>query len=210
MGKFASSGVVVGQTRSSAREQRLQHQKGARVTMGSNSPLSGEGAVGDITIRTMGNIGLRAYVKTNSGWVDLNSMTALDTIEWRDMILVNSWARFNADSPPTHMPPQYCKDTNGFVHFRGSMKDGSSASASVTTLPPGFRPPKDVICAAAISGAQCSVKITSAGVVSVVNGGSTVRQELDGVSFFAWQSPTSGGHGRGVRPDPGSGGHSPG
>jgi len=142
-GRFSSTGIVVGQTRSSRRDQSLQHQKGARVTMGSNAPRSVEGAIGDITIRTLTNKGFRAYVKTNSGWVDINSMTARESVEWIDMILVNSWARFHATSI---IAPQYCKDSNGFVHFRGTMKDGSSATANITTLPPGFRPPKPVIC----------------------------------------------------------------
>ena len=206
-GKFANSGVVVGQTRSSRRDQSLQHQKGAKVTMGSNAPRSGEGAVGDITVRTLTNKGFRAYIKTNSGWVDINSMTARESVEWIDMVLVNSWVRFHATSV---ILPQYCKDSNGFVHFRGTMKDGSSATANITTLPPGFRPPKPVICAGAHDGGQSSFQILADGTVNIENGGDTGRQELDGVSFFAQQGAAKGGGaGSGHTPDPGAGGHAP-
>ena len=209
-GRFASSGVVVGQTRASNREQRLQHQKGARVTMGSNAPRSGEGAIGDITVRTLTNKGLRAYIKTNSGWVDINSMTARDTIEWIDMNLAGDWARYNNDSPPTHTPPQYCKDSNGFVHFRGTMKTTGSVTATVTTLPPSFRPPKPAICAGAHDGGQSSFQILANGTVNIPNGGDATQQELDGVSFFAQQGAVKGGGaGSGHTPDPGAGGHAP-
>ena len=174
---FVSSGIVVGLTPLSNREQRHDHLKGARVTMGFNAPRRGEGAVGDITIRTITNKGLRAYVKTNSGWVDLNTMVAQDRIEWVDMNLIGDWLYYGA----AYTKPQYCKDDNGFVHLRGSAKSGSSVSADITTLPPGFRPPKTVDTAGAISGGQCSVQITGDGVVSVENGGSTSLIALDGV-----------------------------
>ena len=136
-------------------------------------------------------------------------MTVHDTIEWRDMILINSWARKHATN---YITPQYAKDSNGFVHFRGSMAGGTSASHDFTVLPPGFRPPKDIICAAAHDGGQRSVQVEDDGTCSIVNGGDTGQQELDGVSFFAWQSPpiSGGGGGRSSDLDPGEGGPAPG
>ena len=206
MGKFVSSGVAVGQTRLSAREQRLQHQKGSRVTMGFNLPLSGEGAVGDITIRTIGNKGLRAYVKTNSGWVDLNSMTAPDTIEWRDMILAT-----NISHDTAGITPMYGKDSNGFVHLRGFINiGGGTETITITTLPPGYRPAKTVYVPGCHASGVLVYKITNLGVVNAPGNTVSADVSLDGVSFFAWQSPTSSGGGGGFQPDPESGGHAPG
>ena len=90
-GRFASTGVVVGQTPASQWGQRLQNQKGAKVTMGVGVPRQSDGAVGDITVREISNVGLRAYIKTNGGWVDINTMQSADRTQWTDMNLVNSW-----------------------------------------------------------------------------------------------------------------------
>ena len=140
MGKFASTGVIVGQTRSSRRDQSLQHQKGAKVTMGSNAPRSGEGAVGDITVRTLTNKGFRAYIKTNSGWVDLNSMTARESVEWIDINLATNISHDSAG-----ITPRYGKDSNGFVYLRGLINiAGGTETITITTLPSGYRPSKTV------------------------------------------------------------------
>jgi hypothetical protein len=209
MGKFASSGVVVGQTRSSNREQRLQHLKGTKVTMGSNSPRSGEGTIGDITIRTIGNKGFRAYVKTASGWVDLNSMVAPDIIEWRDMILAA-----NISHDTDGIIPQYTRDPNGFVHLRGLFDNSSTVTNTITTLPPGFRPAKTVYVPgvhANSTGGNVVYRITNEGVINAISGAHANKTSLDGVSFFAWQDTSSSGGGSGGHVlDPGSGGDAPG
>ena len=212
-GKFASTGVVAGQTPQTGLDRRYQNLKGSRVTMGRGTPKSTDGAVGDITIRTLAGLGFRAYVKTNSGWMDINSMTAQDKIVWIDMNLASSWATHST----TYTKPQYCKDSNGFVHFRGAIKGevGTSTTDNITTLPPGFRPSKPTICAVPNNGTwdggQGSIQITAAGVVNMPNGGDTDKQHIDGVSFFAWQDTTATGGGGGhFNPDPSSGGDSPG
>jgi len=177
---------------------------GNKVTMGISAPRGGEGQIGDITVRHISQRGFRMYIKTPSGWIDVNSMVEPDTIEWRDMVLDSNWDRKHASN---HLPPQYCKDSNGFVHFRGTMTGGDAIDDVFTTLPPGFRPPKPVICAAAIGANQCSVQILANGQANVEAGGNTTQQDLDGVSFFAWQTITStGGGGGGHDLDPGSGG----
>ena len=50
-GKFASSGIVVGQTRRSRKDQLTEHLEGNKVTMGHGVPRQSEGTVGDITVR---------------------------------------------------------------------------------------------------------------------------------------------------------------
>ena len=44
---FTSSGIVVGQTRRSSRDQKFEQLKGNKVTMGVGVPRQAEGTVGD-------------------------------------------------------------------------------------------------------------------------------------------------------------------
>tara|TARA_R110002020_G_scaffold447770_1_gene660193 strand:+ start:568 stop:1209 length:642 start_codon:yes stop_codon:yes gene_type:complete len=195
-GRFASSGVIVGQTPRSKRDQKTDQLKGNKVTMGKNVPRQTEGAVGDITVRDVTSVGLRCYIKTNSGWYDVNSLIATFQPNWIDMGLTGSWIRYSTGT----QKPQYCKDQNGFVHFRGTMKDGTNAVTAFVTLPKGFRPPNNIVTPAYYPGSLVStgVQITNLGVckfASVASGTSTGQIGLDGISFFAHQKVTSIGAG---------------
>ena len=55
---FTSSGIVVGQTRRSSRDQKFEQLKGNKVTMGVGVPRQAEGTVGDITVREISSIGM--------------------------------------------------------------------------------------------------------------------------------------------------------
>ena len=134
---FSNLGTVVGQTEQSRYGQRSDHLKGNKVTMGKNVPRKEEGAVGDITVRDVTSIGLRCYIKTNSGWYDVNSLIKTFRINWINMNLATGWK-----TDDTYGPPQYCKDQNGFIHLRGGVDEDSSVTVSdpITTLPEGFRP----------------------------------------------------------------------
>ena len=172
-GKFASTGVIVGQTPQSKRAQRSEHLTGNKVTMGKKVPHQTEGAVGDITVREVPAVGLRAYIKTDSGWYDINTMTAGNVVNWVDMVLVNSWAEVGAT-----LTPQYCKDSNGFVHFRGALKSGG-ATATFCTLPQGFRPPRTINVFGGVASSTnhpCQVRVTNTGVCA----------------FYTWTDATSG------------------
>ena len=224
-GKFASSGIVVGHTPRSKRDQRTDQLKGNKVTMGKNVPGQTEGAVGDITVREVTSIGLRCYIKTNSGWFDVNSLIATFRINWIDMNLINSWA-----TDATYGTPQYCKDQNGFVHLRGGVDTGAIGNP-MTTLPKGFRPNTEqrrMVTRTADPGSLFVqvIRITTAGEVKRLSGfemdnspsgyGSSgarganadgdlfndnvlvdATQEVcfDGISFFAHQKVTSIGAG---------------
>ena len=108
------------------------------------------------------------------------------------MALDNSWVRYSDGT----QKPQYCKDQNGFVHFRGVMKDGSGGTATFTTLPEGFRPPLAIIVPKHIAGTlNVGISITAAGVCQFTAGTSTSQELIDGVSFFAHQPQTSIGAG---------------
>ena len=162
--------------------------------MGNNVPRQTEGKVGDITVREISGAGLRCYIKTNSGWYDINSMEAADRVDWTPMILGGNWAHNT-----TYVKPAYFKDSLGFVHMRGGITNGAGgATDDITTLPAGFRPPKLSIVAAVSATGQCSLKITAGGVVNYSNGGNTSLSFLDGVSFYASQqlaASTGGGGG---------------
>jgi hypothetical protein len=193
-GRFASSGVVVGQTRRNRRDQRSEQLKGNKVTMGKNVPRQTEGAVGDITVREISTAGLRCYIKTDSGWFDMNAMVASFQPKWTDLILANSWVRYGT----AVAVPAYLKDQHGFVHLRGGVKNGTGSAAIIATLPPGFRPQFDrnitVLDGSITSAASANVAIlrvnTDGEILQAAEGGTT-GVLLDGVSFFTGKKATS-------------------
>ena len=142
--------------------------------MGTNVPRQSEGKVGDITVREVTSIGLRCYIKTNSGWYDINALVAQQRIGWRDMVLANSWAEVSST-----LTPQYCIDANGFVHFRGALKSGSGATAAFCTLPEPFRPNRTIRIAGAVAASDNHPQI-----VAITDGGVA--------SFLSWTDATSG------------------
>jgi hypothetical protein len=208
---FASSGTVVGRTPRSRRDQRFDNLKGNKVTMGKNAPQQSEGAVGDITVREISVLGLRCYIKTNSGWFDINTLASAEQVSWIPMILSNDWT---ADA--TFAEPAYFKDANGFVHLRGAVDDQdtsvSNRTDDITTLPPGFRPLKSVfkivprealselqlIRIQADGGLNCPQAYTltvSAGDHDEIDVNLAKAVYFDGISFYAGQSITGSGGG---------------
>ena len=199
------AGVRVGRTESTRRERVLQRHKATRATMGLGVPRASEGAVGDITVRKITTQGLRCYIKTGSGWIDINTMQSVVRTEWIPMVLDSSWVRYDT----THSEPAYFKDERGFVHLRGGIKGGSGITATICTLPPGFRPGFKTIIPAAttsVSTAPISVKILSSGVVNFNYGGDTGLSHLDGISFYAAQKIIGQGVGGGGGSGSGGGG----
>jgi len=186
--------------------------------MGKNAPLQAEGTVGDITVRDVTSVGLRCYIKTDSGWFDINSLIKSFRINWIDMNLDSSWEENTASAEAPKGTPQYCKDQNGFVHFRGGAISGTAFGATITTLPGGFRPNKPVYKLTTRTGLVTNlqvIRITEVGVVNVVSqrkldassslvwdaaegevsADATVGVNLEGISFFAQQKITSIGAG---------------
>lgn len=198
---FSSSGLIVGQTGRNRREQKSEQLKGNKVTMGTGVPRQKEGAVGDITVRRIPTAGLRCYIKTDSGWYDINAMIAGNKTNWIPMRLENSWA-----TDATYGEPQYFKDEHGFVHLRGGVDSGATVTSDITTLPARYRPRLEQrrlvsrVVNASVYIQQ--IRITSAGVIrrvfeSVINLDDTVDTNtttevcLDGISFFAHQTQRS-------------------
>jgi len=199
-GKFASTGVVVGQTKLDRLDRKSDHLKGNKVTMGNGVPRQTDGAVGDITVREITTVGLRCYIKTNSGWYDVNAMVAGFTPKWKDLTLENSWVRYNTSVDV----PAYMKDTHGFVHLKGAVKSGTSSAHTIATLPEGHRPTYDQYRIALdtnptgpATGNIAVVKIFSTsdaskpGEIVQYESGVTAGVSLDGISFFAGKKATS-------------------
>tara|TARA_Y100000034_G_scaffold130371_1_gene188735 strand:- start:62 stop:736 length:675 start_codon:yes stop_codon:yes gene_type:complete len=203
-GKFASTGVVVGATKRDRFRQTSENRSSNSVTMGNNVPRQTEGKVGDITVREISSVGLRAYIKTNSGWIDINTMSPSGQIDWRPMTLENSWT---ADA--TFATPAFFKDDSGIVHLRGAVDDQDTSvsvfSADIATLPTGFRPRHTIykiVPRENIDNLQL-IKILSTGVINcplartlVVGAGAsgdeitsntTKAVYFDGISFFSGQ-----------------------
>lgn len=85
--------------------------------------------------------GVDAYIPAlnlrEQALVDLVSDKDSDDSEWKDMTLENNWVNYGS----TWSPAQYRKDSNGFVHTRIMIKNGSTgAGITITTLPVGYRP----------------------------------------------------------------------
>ena len=192
MGKFASTGVVVGQTRRDRRAQVSENKSGNSVTMGKSVPRQNEGKVGDITVREITNVGLRCYIKSNSGWYDINSLGSSGKLTWNKVAYnaTYNWTDYDSDNQV-----KYAKDSNGFVHLRGQGKTASASNAGDTifTLPVGFRPYNSVtfpITVGNLARAYIStLRIQSNGNVDVISSANTTetanRVVFDGLSFFS-------------------------
>ena len=138
MGKFASTGVIVGKTKRDRRSQIAENKSSNTVTMGKEVPRQTDGKVGDITVRDVTGIGLRTYIKTNSGWYDINAMTSTYETNWIDINFTPnvttsthfSWTtNYNASEQC-----QYFKDSNGIVHLRGAILSLKISSRTPTPI----------------------------------------------------------------------------
>ena len=105
--------------------------------------------------------------------------------EWTDMTLENSWVDFGIDTSNIWTNAGYYKDRYGFVHLRGLVKSGTSATATIETLPSDYRPSETHVFLTCSAAPNCSIEVTSAGVVKATNGGSTSFTSLSGICFYA-------------------------
>ena len=60
--------------------------------------------------------------------------------QWIEPTLLNGWV----NNSSSEYPVSYMKDSLGFVHIRGTVKDGTP-NATIFTLPVGYRPAKNVL-----------------------------------------------------------------
>ncbi len=70
-----------------------------------------------------------------------------DTDKWIAPTLLNSWVNFGVGLSPAG----YMKDSLGFVHLRGTVKDGND-NANIFVLPAGYRPAYQMLFGINIAG----------------------------------------------------------
>lgn len=111
-----------------------------------------------------------------------NQMTPLDPQVWIAPSLENSWTNYGAD----HETAGYMKDSMGFVHLKGLVKNGTSGV--IFTLPVGYRPANNERpIYAVMSGAtigRCDVNGTT-GAVTATSPYSASWFSLSGITFRA-------------------------
>jgi hypothetical protein len=88
----------------------------------------------------------------------------------------NSWVNFG----PTYGSASFAKDSLGFVHLKGTVKDG--VAQAIFTLPVGYRPALILFVSMAN---QTFGYVTSGGSVQVAAGGIGEDTGLDGITFKA-------------------------
>ncbi|MGF9912749.1 hypothetical protein ABEX47_17575 [Paenibacillus ehimensis] len=102
--------------------------------------------------------------------------------QWIAPTLVNGWVNFGSTG---RYDAAYLKDSMGFVHIRGTIKNGA-LSMPAFILPAGYRPSKDIVCLVqnAASNAVGKMVIRYDGAV-IPNEGTTTEVGFDTISFLA-------------------------
>lgn len=112
-----------------------------------------------------------------------NTITVGDPLadeNWITPSLSNSWVNFDG----TKSSAGYRKTARGTVVLKGVLKNGSSATATMFTLPSGYRPSQTRRYPAAANSALGIVEVTTGGAISFVVGGSTTQSSLDGIEIW--------------------------
>lgn len=107
------------------------------------------------------------------------------THRWINATLLNSWANYHVD----YYNAGYMKDSNGFVHLRGIVKNGTITSGtSILQLPIGYRPSKKcVFSSIAYNSALCTLIIFNDGYLNISNVPNNTWLTLENISFMAEQ-----------------------
>lgn len=101
-------------------------------------------------------------------------------LTWHTPVALNHWQLYGGG----YATLGYAKDSNGVVHLRGGVKNGTSNT--VFRLPVGYRPSHYLYMPIyTVSGGVGSIYIYPTGTVNVEGSGSTGYAGLDGVSFGA-------------------------
>jgi type II secretory pathway pseudopilin PulG len=98
----------------------------------------------------------------STGWVSLDGIkfipsTSSYTFTDLSSSLLNSWTPYNA---PSYAAPGYVQDSNGRIHIKGLVKNGSGA---IATLPVGYRPALDQYFPADATNAFGDVTVQAGG-----------------------------------------------
>jgi hypothetical protein len=118
---------------------------------------------------------------TLAGLPDSNSLTC--------MSLAPGWYDFN---PGSLNPMGFYRDREGRIFLQGTVQQCGNPGFTVTTLPAGFRPPKDENFAIGGPTGPVNGAVGASGVVAIQGGATTNLFGLDGVSFRCGPSGTNG------------------
>jgi hypothetical protein len=107
--------------------------------------------------------------------------------------LQNSWVWWGS----IYETPAFWKQSDGWVHLKGLVKNGSSATAVIFTLPVGYRPKIEQYFGVMSNGGSAVVVVRTTGAVECFIGGNTAYICLDGIMFPSesawnrdeWQTP---------------------
>ena len=94
--------------------------------------------------------------------------------------LLNSWVNFGGGETNAG----YRINADGLVTLEGVVKNGSSASAIIFTLPVGYRPATFVDLVGISNEVICKIQIAATGAVKNAVGGSTAWVSLNNVNFY--------------------------
>ena len=167
------------------RQERISlHKKQERLQIQEGPPSIPDMKEGVPEIRHVEGTGLVEFVRFKSVLHEntleqSNVLSRVSKIKWYPANLENSWVAYSA----AYNNPEYGIDSNGFVHLRGFLKDGSSASADMFSLPNGFRPILRNVFASRSSSGDCRVDVDVDGDVWAVTGGATTWTSIDGLTF---------------------------
>lgn len=116
--------------------------------------------------------------------VDISGLpgsSAPTALTWNALALLNLWVNYDTAN---YANPQYAKDSEGVVHLRGVIKDGTATAGTVlATLPVGYRPTKRHVFAIVASEAIEVVDILTNGNIVLSTAAGATFLSLCGLTF---------------------------
>jgi len=105
--------------------------------------------------------------------------------EYTNLTLTGSWVNFGWGGAHYWGPARYYKDSNGYVHLRGLVSGGATATSLVGTLPAGFRPGGRTMFSTISNGVHAGCDVDSNGQITPRNYVVGSYLSLAGISFLA-------------------------
>jgi len=122
--------------------------------------VNGSTAVGEFRLDADGSLLARGY---SNSYASLQTMYYTGTrvsgsncsTQWCAMSLQNSWTNYPGGYPDA----LYTKSSDGLVMLKGLIRDGSSSTAQIATLPVGFCPAERHLLTVATTGGAGSARL---------------------------------------------------